>query len=87
MSEFEQRLKKLEDGYEELKSLIDENTKETKEAKAISQRIIELIEGWEAAMKVLEGIGRFFRPLGFVAAALAAILGLIATVKNGISPK
>jgi hypothetical protein len=45
------------------------------------------MQSWEGAMRVLEGIGRFFRPLGFIAIAISAFVGLVLTIKNRISPK
>lgn len=82
-----ERIERLEAQSKVLTEQLAENTADTKQAKENTGKIIEVMQSWEGAMRVLEAIGRFFRPLGFIAIALSGIAGLIISVKNGISPK
>lgn len=82
-----ERIERLEAQSKVLTEQLAENTADTKQAKENTGQIIEIIQSWQGAIRVLEAIGRVFRPLGFIAIALSAFAGLIISVKNGISPK
>jgi hypothetical protein len=85
--EHTERIERLEAQSKILAEQLAENTADTKQAKENTGKIIEVMQSWEGAMRVLEGIGRFFRPLGFIAIAISAFVGLVLTIKNRISPK
>ncbi|WP_428719147.1 hypothetical protein [Undibacterium curvum] len=82
-----ERIERLEAQSKILAEQLAENTADTRQAKENTGQIIEIIQSWQGAIRVLEAIGRVFRPLGFIAIALSAFAGLIISVKNGISPK
>lgn len=83
----EQRINQLEAKYQELATKLEENTVETKATRENTSRLVELMESMQGAMRVLEAIGRFFRPLGFIAVFISASLGIWASIKNGVMPK
>jgi|GEM_PF-1836098 len=70
-----------------MQSELSENTADTRIAKENIGQVLDVVQSWQGAMKVLEGIGRFFRPLGFIAIFASAVVTAWATLKNGITPK
>lgn len=70
-----------------MQSELSENTADTRIAKENIGQVLDVVQSWQGAMKVLEGIGRFFRPLGFIAVFASAVVTAWVTLKNGITPK
>lgn len=83
----DERLARLEAQHVELKTQLDENTQDTKAVREDTSKLVEILESWRGAIRVLEGVGRIFRPLSFVAVFLSAIAAFWAGIKNGIVPK
>jgi len=85
--ENEERITQLEAQVKVLAEQLAENTADTKEAKQNTSTIIEIIQSWQGAIRVLESIGRVFRPLGWIAVAISSSVGAFVAFKNGIDPK
>ncbi len=78
---------KLVDQTNAMQAELSENTADTRIVKENTSQVLDVVQSWQGAMKVLEGIGRVFRPLGFIAVFASAVVATWASIKNGISPK
>lgn len=78
--------KRLDDGAHAMKGLrtdLDENTRATEAVKKDTAELVELLHSVKGAFKVLGWIGAAARPIGFIAAAAVAVLGLWTAAKSG----
>lgn len=78
--------KRLDDGAATMKALradMAENTATTKRVQADTSELVELLTSFKGAFSVLESIAKLARPLGFIAAAVAAFIGLWTVIKGG----
>ena len=71
----------------EFRRLLKENTDDTKAIKADTAELLEAFRSFKGAMKVLEMIGKLAKPLGYIAALIAAVVGIWTAMKSGVSPK
>ena len=69
------------------KVLLAENTETIKEIKTDTADMLEVFESWKGAMRVMEMIGSLAKPLGYIAALIAAVVGIWTAMKSGVSPK
>ena len=69
------------------KVLLAENTETIKEIKTDTADMLEVFESWKGAMRVMEIIGSLAKPLGYIAALIAAVVGIWNAMKSGVSPK
>ena len=69
------------------KVLLAENTETIKEIKTDTADMLEVFESWKGAMRVMEMIGSLAKPLGYIAALIAAVVGVWNAMKSGVSPK
>ena len=69
------------------KVLLAENTETINEIKANTADMLEVFESWKGAMRVMEMIGKLAKPLGYIAALIAAVVGIWNAMKSGIGPK
>lgn len=82
---------RLEDGDKRMTQLSDQleaNTATTNRIAENTAGMMEFLDAAQGAFKVLTWIGKLARPISYIAAAGAAILGLWATMKGGgIGPR
>lgn len=86
----EQVDRRLDAGARKMRSLhtaMEENTALTKKVQGDTSELVSLLKSFQGAFKVFNMIGKAARPLGYIAAAVASILALIAAVKGGGVPK
>ena len=69
------------------KVLLAENTETIKKIKTDTADMLEVFESWKGAMRVMEMIGKLAKPLGYIAALIAAVVGIWNAMKSGVSPK
>ena len=69
------------------KLLLAENTETINEIKTDTADMLEVFESWKGAMRVMEMIGSLAKPLGYIAALIAAVVGIWNAMKSGVSPK
>lgn len=69
-----------------LHSAIAENTAETKNIKADTRELVALLNSFKGAFRVLELIGKAARPLGYIAALVGSVLGIVSIFKGGGGP-
>lgn len=69
------------------KVLLAENTEAINEIKTDTADMLEVFESWKGAMRVMEMIGSLAKPLGYIAALIAAVVGIWNAMKSGVGPK
>lgn len=78
--------KRLEEGDDAMKGLrkdLDENTSATKRVEANTQALVDLLNNAQGAFRVLEMLAKLAKPLGAIAMATAAFVGLWSSLKGG----
>ena len=69
------------------KVLLAENTATIQEIKTDTAEMLAVFKSWQGAMKVMDMIGSLAKPLGYIAALIAAVVGIWTAMKSGVSPK
>ena len=69
------------------KVLLAENTATIQEIKTDTAEMLAVFKSWQGAMKVMDMIGSLAKPLGYIAALVAAVVGIWTAMKSGVSPK
>lgn len=75
------------DTMKALRAELEENTATTRRVDANTAELVELFNSFKGAFTVFDLIGRAARPVGYIAAACAALWGLFVAVKGGGAPK
>jgi hypothetical protein len=81
--------KRLNDGaatMKQLKSDLADNTAATNAVKADTATLIDLLNSFHGAMKVLDMLGRLAKPLSYLVMLGTALYSVIAIVKGGGEP-
>lgn len=82
---------RLDDGDKRMSSIesaLTENTEATKRIEANTADLLDFFAAAKGAFKVLGWIGKLAKPISYVAAAGAAVIGFWAAIKGGgIGPK
>lgn len=84
-----EEIKALSDRVDSLETNLQENTDATKRIEANTAELVEFFTGLRGAFKVLQWIGALAKPLGYIAALVAGVVGAIAALKGGggVTPK
>lgn len=69
------------------KVLLAENAATIQEIKTDTADMLEVFESWKGAMRVMEMLGKLAKPLGYIVALIAAVVGVWTAMKSGVSPK
>lgn len=86
-SELSDRVGNLEEGFGTFKTELADNTAATKRIESNTSELVEAFANVKGAFKVLNWIGKFARPLGYIAGAIAAIVSLWTAFKAGTTLK
>jgi hypothetical protein len=81
------RVGNLEEGFGTFKAELADNTAATKRIEANTSDLVEAFANLKGAFKVLNWIGKFARPLGYIAGAVAAVVSLYTAFKAGTTVK
>lgn len=81
------RVGNLEEGFDTFKSELADNTAATKRIEANTSDLVEAFANLKGAFRVLNWIGKFAKPLGYIAGAAAAVLSLWTAFKAGTTIK
>jgi len=82
--------KRLDDGdarMERIERGLATNTEATARIESNTSDLVEAFANLKGAFKVLNWIGKFARPLGYIAGAIAAVVSLYTAFKAGTSIK
>jgi len=85
--EVDRRLDKGAETMRELRKEIAANTKVTESVQTDTSELVALLQSFKGAFKVLEILGKLTKPLGYIVALVGGVLGLVAIVKGGGTPK
>lgn len=87
--ELTERVGNLEEGFGTFKTELADNTAATKRIESNTAELVEAFSNLKGAFKVLNWIGKFARPLGYIAGAIAAVVSLYTAFKAGttVTPK
>lgn len=80
---------RLKDGGERMARMeqsLAENTASTKAIETNTADLVDAFSNLQAALKVLNWIGRLAKPLGYIVAFVAATLTLYQSLKSGHPP-
>ncbi len=55
-----------------------------KQIKCDTAEVVETFRALSGGFKVLQGLGRLARPIGYIAAAVAAVVGAWASIRGGL---
>lgn len=77
------RVGNLEQGFDTLQNELADNTAATKRIETNTSDLVEAFANLKGAFKVLNWIGKFARPLGYIAGAIAAVVSLYTAYKAG----
>lgn len=83
------RVGNLEEGFGNFKAELADNTAATKRIESNTADLVEAFANLKGAFRVLNWIGKFARPLGYIAGAIAAVVSLYTAFKAGtaVTPK
>lgn len=81
--EVDRRLDSGAETMRELRKDIAANTKVTESVQNDTSELVALLQSFKGAFKVLEALGRLAKPLGYIVALIAGVLGIVAAVKGG----
>ena len=70
-----------------VKVLWAENAASIQEIKTDTTEMLTVFKSWQGAMKVMDMIGSLAKPLGYIAALIAAVVGIWTAMKSGVGPK
>jgi hypothetical protein len=87
--ELSERVGNLEEGFGTFKTELADNTAATKRIEANTSDLVEAFANLKGAFKVLNWIGKFARPLGYIVGFIAAVASLWTAYKTGttVTPK
>lgn len=69
------------------KVLRAENAETIHEIKTDTAEMLAVFKSWQGAMKVMDMIGSLAKPLSYIAALIAAVVGVWTAMKSGVGPK
>lgn len=88
------RMDKLIEEVTELKqdqaraqALLEENVKAVASIKEDTADMLATFESWRGAMRALEMIGRFAKPVSYIIGLFAAAAGFFTAMKSGVGTK
>lgn len=85
LGELRDRVGNLEERFGTFKTELADNTAATKRIESNTAELVEAFANVKGAFKVLNWIGKFARPLGYIAGAIAAVVSLYTAFKAGTS--
>ena len=87
MDEIVKTIAAIQTEQDSAKVLLAKNAETIKEIKTDTADMLEVFESWKGAMRVMEMLGSLAKPLGYIAALIAAVVGIWTAMKSGVSPK
>lgn len=77
------RMNGFADDLTQLRASMEQNNASTEEVKKNTAEMLDVFESWKGAMKVLEWFGSIAKPIGYIAAAVGAVVGLYTAYRAG----
>ena len=87
MDELVGKVNAIEKDQAAAKALLKENTEAINAIKADTADMLATFESWRGAMRVLEAIGKFAKPVGYIVGMFASVAAFYTALKSGVGTK
>ena len=87
MDELVGKVNAIEKDQAAAKALLKENTEAINAIKADTADMLATFESWRGAMRVLEAIGKFAKPVSYIIGMLASVAAFYTALKSGVGTK
>ena len=87
MDELVGKVNAIEKDQAAAKALLKENTEAINAIKADTADMLATFESWRGAMRVLEAIGKFAKPVSYIIGMLASAAAFYTALKSGVGTK
>ena len=87
MDELVGKVNAIEKDQAAAKALLKENTEAINAIKADTADMLATFESWRGAMRVLEAIGKFAKPVSYIVGMLASVAAFYTALKSGVGTK
>ena len=87
MDQLVEKVTAMEKDQAATKALLKENTEAINAIKADTADMLATFESWRGAMRVLEAIGKFAKPVSYIVGMLASVAAFYTALKSGVGTK
>ena len=87
MDQLVEKVTAMEKDQSAAKALLKENTEAINAIKADTADMLATFESWRGAMRVLEAIGKFAKPVSYIVGMLASAAAFYTALKSGVGTK
>ena len=87
MDELVGKVNAIEKDQSAAKALLKENTEAINAIKSDTADMLATFESWRGAMRVLEAIGKFAKPVGYIVGMFASVAAFYTALKSGVGTK
>ena len=87
MDELVGKVNAIEKDQAAAKALLKENTEAINAIKSDTADMLATFESWRGAMRVLEAIGKFAKPVGYIVGMFASVAAFYTALKSGVGTK
>ena len=87
MDELVGKVNAIEQDQAAAKALLKENTEAINAIKRDTADMLATFESWRGAMRVLEAIGKFAKPVGYIVGMFASVAAFYTALKSGVGTK
>lgn len=82
-----QTIKELQARMDSIQTQLDENTESTRRTESNTSELIDILNSFKSAFKVLTWIGSLAKPISAIIGVGLGILGVVQAIKTGVHPK
>ena len=87
MDELVGKVNAIEKDQAAARALLKENTEAINAIKSDTADMLATFESWRGAMRVLEAIGKFAKPVGYIVGMFASVAAFYTALKSGVGTK
>ena len=87
MDQLVEKVTAMEKDQAATKALLKENTEAINAIKSDTADMLATFESWRGAMRVLEAIGKFAKPVSYIVGMLASVAAFYTALKSGVGTK
>lgn len=82
-----QTIKELQERMDSIQTQLDENTESTRRTESNTSELIDILNSFKSAFKVLSWIGNLAKPISAIVGLGLGIWGVVQAAKTGVHPK
>lgn len=87
LGELRDRVGRLETGFSEMRDELTRNSESTKRVEENTSSLVEFFGAMQGLFKLLNWCGKIAKPVSYILASGAALVGLFTAWKSGIGPR